>query len=171
MTVQVMPMWRHPIAFLSLSRKSSAHNGPAPMRRLPVYLPLDTFGSMSGEAIEQVKNGLQMLASGLRQDPQALETAYPSVTTFDPEAKEVVRLTELSRISKPKAALPRGAALSLVRRKHEAQWSPRLPRRREQLTASKSFSVQRTAAAFSMFKWSKLNRARKTTRCVVENVS
>ena len=59
------------------------------MRRLPVYLLLDTSGSMSGEPIEQVKNGLQMLVAGLRQDPYALETAYLAVITFDSAAQEV----------------------------------------------------------------------------------
>ena len=65
------------------------------MRRLPVYLLLDTSGSMSGEPIQQVKNGVQMLVSALRQDPQALETAYLSVITFDTTAREVVPLTDL----------------------------------------------------------------------------
>jgi uncharacterized protein YegL len=39
------------------------------MRRLPVYLLLDTSGSMHGEPIEAVKNGMQILLSTLRQDP------------------------------------------------------------------------------------------------------
>ena len=88
------------------------------MRRLPVYLLLDTSGSMSGEPIEQVKNGVQMLVSGLRQDPYALETAYLSVITFDSEAKEVVPLTELTAFQPPnlqaKGGTSLGAALSLV---------------------------------------------------------
>ena len=46
------------------------------MRRLPVYLLLDTSGSMYGEPIEAVKNGVQTLISTLRSDPYALETAY-----------------------------------------------------------------------------------------------
>ena len=41
------------------------------MRRLPVYLLVDTSGSMHGEAIEAVRNGLQVLVSALRQDPYA----------------------------------------------------------------------------------------------------
>ena len=52
------------------------------MRRLPVYLLLDTSGSMSGEPIEAVKSGVQILISTLRQDPYALETAYLSVLGF-----------------------------------------------------------------------------------------
>ncbi|MGH8473151.1 MAG: VWA domain-containing protein, partial [Gammaproteobacteria bacterium] len=64
------------------------------MRRLPVYLVLDTSGSMSGEPIEAVKNGVQILVSTLRQDPYALETAFLSVITFDSSAKQVVPLTD-----------------------------------------------------------------------------
>lgn len=71
------------------------------MRRLPVYLLLDTSGSMHGEPIEAVKNGLQLLITSLRQDPYALETAYVSVITFSSEAKQVVPLTELSQFQIP----------------------------------------------------------------------
>ena len=52
------------------------------MRRLPVYLLLDTSGSMMGEPIEAVKNGVEILVSSLRQDPYALETAHLSIISF-----------------------------------------------------------------------------------------
>jgi uncharacterized protein YegL len=88
------------------------------MRRLPVYLLLDTSGSMSGEPIEQVKNGLQMLVAGLRQDPYALETAYLAVITFDSTAQEIVPLTELTAFQPPvisaRGSTSLGAALALV---------------------------------------------------------
>ncbi|MFV0418319.1 MAG: vWA domain-containing protein [Dysgonomonas sp.] len=71
------------------------------MRRLPVYLLLDISGSMTGEPIEAVKNGVQVLVSTLRQDPYALETAYLSVITFDSAAKQIVPLTELSMFQMP----------------------------------------------------------------------
>ncbi|MDR1349389.1 MAG: VWA domain-containing protein [Zoogloeaceae bacterium] len=71
------------------------------MRRLPVYLLLDTSGSMSGEPIEAVKNGVQILVSTLRQDPYALETAYLSVIAFDSNARQLVPLTELSAFQTP----------------------------------------------------------------------
>ena len=64
------------------------------MRKLPVYLLLDTSGSMFGEPIEAVKNGVQTLVAALRQDPYALETAYLSVITFDNGARQVVPLTD-----------------------------------------------------------------------------
>lgn len=71
------------------------------MRRLPVYLLLDTSGSMSGEPIEAVKTGVQTLVSTLRQDPYALETAYLSVITFDSQAQQLIPLTELPSFQAP----------------------------------------------------------------------
>jgi len=65
------------------------------MRRLPVYLLLDTSGSMSGEPIESVKNGVQVMISSLRQNPQAIETAFLSVITFDSAATQIIPLTDL----------------------------------------------------------------------------
>lgn len=66
------------------------------MRRLPVYLLLDTSGSMNGEAIEAVKNGIQIMISSLRQNPQAIETAWISIITFDANAKQIMPLTDLA---------------------------------------------------------------------------
>jgi uncharacterized protein YegL len=65
------------------------------MRRLPVYLLLDTSGSMGGEPIEAVKNGVQIMISSLRGNPQAQETAYISVITFDSSANQIIPLTDL----------------------------------------------------------------------------
>ncbi len=88
------------------------------MRRLPVYLVLDTSGSMSGEPIEAVKNGVQTLVGSLRQDPYALETAFLSVLTFDSEARQVTPLTELSLFQAPNlmasGVTSLGAALGLL---------------------------------------------------------
>ncbi len=66
------------------------------MRRLPVYLLLDTSGSMTGEPLEAVKNGVQVMISSLRQNPQAIETAFISIITFDSVAKQIVPLTDLA---------------------------------------------------------------------------
>ncbi|WP_413204213.1 vWA domain-containing protein [Rhodospirillum sp. A1_3_36] len=71
------------------------------MRRLPVYLVLDVSGSMHGEPIEAVRNGMQMLVSTLRTDPYALETAFLSVIVFDEKARQVVPLTELMVMQPP----------------------------------------------------------------------
>nr|VFK29007.1 MAG: Uncharacterized conserved protein YegL, contains vWA domain of TerY type [Candidatus Kentron sp. MB]VFK29556.1 MAG: Uncharacterized conserved protein YegL, contains vWA domain of TerY type [Candidatus Kentron sp. MB]VFK74827.1 MAG: Uncharacterized conserved protein YegL, contains vWA domain of TerY type [Candidatus Kentron sp. MB] len=71
------------------------------MRRLPVYLLLDTSSSMMGEPIESVKTGVKSLLMALRQDPYALENAYLSVITFDNVARQVTPLTELIDFQAP----------------------------------------------------------------------
>lgn len=76
------------------------------MRRLPVYLLLDTSGSMRGEPIEAVNTGLQVMISALRQDPHALETVHVSVITFDLDANVVVSLTALDELQVPEIATP-----------------------------------------------------------------
>ncbi len=68
------------------------------MRRLPVYLLLDTSGSMRGEPIQAVNVGLQSLVSSLRKDPHALDTVYISIITFDKDVKIFLPLTELSNV-------------------------------------------------------------------------
>lgn len=87
-------------------------------RRLPVYLLLDCSGSMMGEPIEAVKQGVKALISELRGDPQALETAYLSVITFDSSARQVSPLTELMMFQEPElrasGATALGGALNIL---------------------------------------------------------
>lgn len=91
------------------------------MRRLPVYLLLDTSGSMSGEPIEAVKNGVQVMISSLRQNPQAIETAFLSVITFDSIAQQIIPLTDLASFQmvdlKATGVTALGEALKLVSNK------------------------------------------------------
>ncbi|MGN0879289.1 MAG: VWA domain-containing protein [Oligosphaeraceae bacterium] len=87
-------------------------------RRLPVYLLLDVSGSMMGEPITAVQNGVQTLVSALNGDPQALESAYLSVITFSNSAQQVVPLTELNQFVPPQlqasGMTSLGEALALV---------------------------------------------------------
>jgi uncharacterized protein YegL len=95
------------------------------MRRLPVYLLLDTSGSMMGEPIESVKNGVQTMISALRQDPYALETAYLSIITFNSSANQIVPLTELTSFQTPSldasGTTSFGEALSLLSNKADSE--------------------------------------------------
>ena len=88
------------------------------MRKLPVYLLLDCSGSMFGEPIEAVKNGVQVLVSTLRQDPYALETAHLGFITFDSQARQATPLTELAAFQQPtiqaSGCTALGEALALV---------------------------------------------------------
>jgi len=87
-------------------------------RRLPIYLLLDTSGSMTGEPIAAVENGVQTIMTALQSDPQALEMGCLSVITFSDSARQVVPLTDIPQFTPPqltangRTAL--GAALALV---------------------------------------------------------
>ena len=87
-------------------------------RRLPVYLLLDCSGSMMGEPLEAVKQGIKALLSELKGNPQALETAYLSVITFDSTARQVTPLTELMQFKEPQisagGATAMGGALRVL---------------------------------------------------------
>ena len=97
------------------------------MRRLPVYLLLDTSGSMSGEPIEAVKNGVQVMISSLRQNPQAIETAFISIITFGSTADQIIPLTDLASFQmvdvRASGTTSLGAALKLVSNKIDVFYS------------------------------------------------
>lgn len=90
------------------------------MRRLPVYLLIDTSGSMKGEPIESVKVGLEAMIASLRQDPFALESVNISIITFDSAVNQILPLTELENLKLPSILTPEsgpthlGAALELL---------------------------------------------------------
>ena len=88
------------------------------VRRLPVYLLLDCSGSMAGEPIEAVKQGIKTLISELKGDPQALETAFLSIITFDSSARQISPLTELMLFKEPQiqagGATALGGALKVL---------------------------------------------------------
>ena len=89
-------------------------------RRLLAYFLLDTSGSMNGEPIQALNNGFNGLISMLRSDPQAMDTLYLSVTTFDREVKNIIPMIDLASFHPMEITCPdsgpthTGAALELV---------------------------------------------------------
>lgn len=96
-------------------------------RRLPVYLLIDTSGSMKGEPIESVKVGLEAMVSSLRRDPFALESVNISIITFDKDVKQILPLTPLDELQLPQIDTPEsgpthtGQALQLLCEKVDSE--------------------------------------------------
>ncbi|OQA84440.1 MAG: von Willebrand factor type A domain protein [Lentisphaerae bacterium ADurb.Bin242] len=88
------------------------------MRRLPVYLLIDTSESMIGQAIEAVRTGLGTMLSALRKNPYALEMGALGVITFGGTARKVTPLTEVYAFQQPdlevKPGTMLGGAISLL---------------------------------------------------------
>lgn len=80
------------------------------MRHLPVYILIDTSGSMRGEPIESVKVGLADMIATLRQDPYALETVCISIITFNSVVEQILPLTELENLQLPDIKTPDAGA-------------------------------------------------------------
>ncbi len=89
-----------------------------PSRRLPVYILVDRSGSMDGEAMIAVNQGLQLLKSDLDNEPRAVQTVWVSVISFGDQFRVDVPLTELSFFYPPTftagGSTPLGGALQLL---------------------------------------------------------
>ena len=83
------------------------------MRRLPVYILIQTSGAMKGEPIESIKVGLESMIASLRQDPFALESVQISIITFNRFPAELVPLTELENLQVPLIDQPESAGVHL----------------------------------------------------------
>jgi len=83
------------------------------MRRLPVYVLIQTSGAMRGEPIESIKVGLEAMVSSLRQDPFALESVCLSLITFNRHPEQLLNLTELDNLQIPEIPQPCSAGTHL----------------------------------------------------------
>jgi len=61
------------------------------MQRLPVYLLLDTSGSMAGAPIEAVRRGVEQFKSEVQRDSFDKETVHIGVITFGGEAEFITQ--------------------------------------------------------------------------------
>ena len=105
-------------------------------RRLPVYLLIDTSGSMKGEPIESVKVGIESMLSSLRQEPYALESVNISIITYDREVKVLAPLTPLEDFQLLEIVCPEsgpthtGAALELLCKQVDSEVQLSTPERK-----------------------------------------
>lgn len=81
------------------------------MRRLPVYLVLDSSESTLGEAHDSIVLGVAKMLETLRRNPYALETVWLSVITFDAKARVVTPLTDICEFIPPNFKIHPGTAL------------------------------------------------------------
>ena len=63
------------------------------MRRLPIYILINTSSSLSNGILQNFKDSINLLVETLQEDPYALETVYMSIITFD---TTITRLCSLS---------------------------------------------------------------------------
>ncbi|MBO9308892.1 MAG: VWA domain-containing protein, partial [Chloroflexi bacterium] len=88
------------------------------VRRRPVYLLLDTSGSMRGAPIQAVQQGVTMIHQELMNNPHAIETVYLSVITFADSAQQVVQLVSVEDFTPPtlraEGQTALGAAITLL---------------------------------------------------------
>ena len=95
------------------------------MRRLPVYILIDTSTSMRGEPIIAVELGLKALMESLNRDPYALETVCLSIITYNSQAEQILPLTEVYKTRIPeltaKGRSALGEALELLCEKVEKE--------------------------------------------------
>lgn len=63
------------------------------MRRLPVYILINTSSSISDGTLQDFKSCINLLIETLKEDPKILETAYTSIITYD---STITRLSSLS---------------------------------------------------------------------------
>lgn len=76
------------------------------MRRLPIYLLIDTSGSMRGEPIESVKIGLESMLATLKNDAFMSQIAWLSIITFDKNVENILPLTYVKNVFIPNLQPP-----------------------------------------------------------------
>lgn len=71
------------------------------MRRLPVYIIVDSSYSMRGKPVQYINDGFKDLLRTLKKDPMLIEILYLSIIEFNTEAKQVLQLSPLPECEIP----------------------------------------------------------------------
>ena len=71
------------------------------IRRLPIYLLINTSSSICNEAFKNFKDGIKLLIETLQEDSYALETTHISIITFDNTITCLCPLSPLSSFKIP----------------------------------------------------------------------
>jgi len=86
--------------------------------RLPVYVIIDTSGSMSGAPINAINQALATFKSALNSNPAIMEIAYVSIITFSDTATQLFELTNVQLFQNPQLTADSitnyGSALSML---------------------------------------------------------
>ena len=77
------------------------------MRRLPIYLLINTSSAISNETLLNFNDCIKLLIETLQEDPYALETAHISIITFDSTITKLCSLSPLSSFKIPSIKLGR----------------------------------------------------------------
>lgn len=89
-----------------------------PGPRLPFYILVDRSGSLDGEAMRAMNEGLRLLVSDLESEPRAVQTVWISLISFGDGARVDVPLTGLDLFHPPSlqasGSPTLGAALRLL---------------------------------------------------------
>ena len=67
------------------------------MKRLPIYFLVDTSVEMLGHPVEALKNGLQVMLSSFRQNPQLVESGVLSINNLSESNYKINPLIEVSK--------------------------------------------------------------------------
>ena len=71
------------------------------MRRLPIYILINTSSSLCNGTLQNFKDSINLLVETLKEDPYALETVYVSIITFDSTITCLYSLSPLTSFKMP----------------------------------------------------------------------
>jgi uncharacterized protein YegL len=84
-----------------------------PTNRVPIALCLDASGSMAGEPMQELNNGVQLFFESLRADPIAKASAEVAIVVFSDEAQVLLYFQGLGGLASPPQIACTGGSTNL----------------------------------------------------------